>query len=126
MEAWKRDFLDSKIQSGEIPGGLVVMIWCFHHCGPDSIPGLGTQISHQAAAKVRKKREKKKKPNQLSDPSLTQLVTDMVWGDNDSPTPLLYSLLSPGMCPGLWQTMISEHAHQTHRVKLVLSKASTS
>ena len=25
-------------------------IWCFHCCGPGSIPGLGTEILHQVAA----------------------------------------------------------------------------
>lgn len=31
-------------------GGLVIGIWCFNHCGLDSISGLGTEISHQASA----------------------------------------------------------------------------
>ena len=35
--------------SGELPGGLVVRIWHFHHYGLGSIPGLGTEITHQAA-----------------------------------------------------------------------------
>ena len=34
----------------EFPAGLVVRIWCFHHCGPGSIPGLGTEIPDQATA----------------------------------------------------------------------------
>ena len=28
----------------EFPGGLVVKTQCFHCCGPDSIPGLETEI----------------------------------------------------------------------------------
>ena len=45
---------------GRFPGGLEVRIWCFHHCGLGSIPGLGTEIPHQAAC-CGKKKEKKKK-----------------------------------------------------------------
>ena len=33
----------------EFPGGLVVWIWCFHHCSPGSIPGLRTKLPQQAA-----------------------------------------------------------------------------
>ena len=31
---------------GEFPGGVVVETWDFHHCGPHSVPGLGTDILH--------------------------------------------------------------------------------
>ena len=48
----------------EFPGGIVVRIQCFHHCGPGSIPGLGTLIPHQAATRCKKKK-KKKFPNML-------------------------------------------------------------
>ena len=41
---------------GEFPVGLVVRTWCFHCCGPDSIPGLGTKIPYQAAALRPKKK----------------------------------------------------------------------
>ena len=34
----------------EFPGGRVVRIWGFHCCGPGSVPGLGTEIPHQATA----------------------------------------------------------------------------
>lgn len=34
----------------EFPSGLVVRTWHFHHQGPGSIPGLGTEILHQATA----------------------------------------------------------------------------
>ena len=36
------------VKSKESPGGLVVMTWCFHHCGLGSIPGLGKEIPNQA------------------------------------------------------------------------------
>ena len=34
----------------EFPGGLVARTWCFHCRGPGSIPGLGTEIPHEAVA----------------------------------------------------------------------------
>ena len=35
----------------EFPGGLLVRTQCFHHCGPGpGAWGLGTEISHGAAA----------------------------------------------------------------------------
>ena len=37
------------------PGGSVVMDLHSHHCGPGSIPGLGTEIPHQAAAHLAQK-----------------------------------------------------------------------
>ena len=37
----------------------MVKMWCFHCCSPGLIPGLGTEILHQAAA-CRGKRKKKK------------------------------------------------------------------
>ena len=40
------------------PGGLVVRIWHFHHYGLDSIPGLGTEFPHQAAACYSQKQNK--------------------------------------------------------------------
>ena len=39
-------------QIWEFPGGLMVRIQHFHCCGPGSIPGLGTEIPHQAAVGV--------------------------------------------------------------------------
>ena len=33
----------------KFPGGLVVRIWHFHGCDVGSVPGLGTEILHQAA-----------------------------------------------------------------------------
>ena len=42
----------------EFPGGLVVRIWW---CGPGSIPALGTEIPHQAAACCGQRKEKKRK-----------------------------------------------------------------
>ena len=44
----------------EFPGGLVVRTQHFHHWGPSSIPGLGTEIPHWAAACCRPKRKMKK------------------------------------------------------------------
>ena len=32
----------------------MVRTWRFHGCGPGSIPGLGTEIPHQAPAKKQK------------------------------------------------------------------------
>ena len=42
----------------EFPGGLVVRIQCFHHSGPGSIPGLGTEIPHQDATHCRQTNKK--------------------------------------------------------------------
>ena len=36
-------------QFREFPGGLVVRTSCFQGCGVALMPGLGTEISHQAA-----------------------------------------------------------------------------
>ena len=43
-------------ETGELPGGLLVL--GFHGCGPDSIPGPGTEMPQ--AAKWTKKKKKKK------------------------------------------------------------------
>ena len=39
----------------EFPGGLVVRTQHCHHCSLDSIPGLGTEIPHQATAHLGQK-----------------------------------------------------------------------
>lgn len=39
----------------EFPGDRMVRTWCFHYCGLSSIPGLGTEIPHQAIADNKKK-----------------------------------------------------------------------
>ena len=41
--------INKRVITWEFPGGLVVRTWCFYHCGLGSIPGLGTEIPHQAA-----------------------------------------------------------------------------
>ena len=46
--------------AGEFPGGLGVSTGCFHCYGLGSIPGLGTEILHQADACLRQKKKKKK------------------------------------------------------------------
>ena len=54
---------------GEFPGGLVVRTWHFQGCGQGSIPGVGTELQHQAATscgktkqnKTKQKTERKKK-----------------------------------------------------------------
>ena len=40
---------------GEFPGGVVVRIWCFHHCSLGSIPGLGSEIPYQVLHSAAKK-----------------------------------------------------------------------
>lgn len=35
----------------------MVRTWRFHHCGPGSVPGLGTGIPHQADAHCSQKEE---------------------------------------------------------------------
>lgn len=45
----------------EFPGDRMVRTWCFHYCGLSSIPGLGTEIPHQAIADNKKKKEEEKK-----------------------------------------------------------------
>ena len=42
---------------GELPGSLVVKIWCFHLCAL----GLETEIPHQAAVHHSQKKRKEKK-----------------------------------------------------------------
>ena len=44
----------------EFPGGLEVRIRRFDHCGPGSVPSLGTEIPHEVAA-CHGQGEKKKK-----------------------------------------------------------------
>ena len=44
--------------------GLVVRTGCFHHCSPGSIPGLGTELPHQAAVCSGKKGRKEERKNQ--------------------------------------------------------------
>ena len=58
--------------SWKFSGGLVVRTQCFHCCGPSSIPGLGTEIPHQAAEcpGQRKKKKRKEKVPILKDPPL--------------------------------------------------------
>ena len=46
---------------GEFPGGLVVRTCHFHHSGPGAIPGLGTEIPHQASASCSQKKERERK-----------------------------------------------------------------
>ena len=55
-----------KKKKGEFPSGLVVMTWCFHCCGPGSIPGLGTKISHRAAILCGRGKERKKEKEESS------------------------------------------------------------
>ena len=43
----------------EFPGGLVVRIWHFHHYSLGSIPGMRTEIPHQAPAAWGNKRKEK-------------------------------------------------------------------
>ena len=50
----------SDIWVREFPGGLVVRIQSFHLCSPGSVPGLGTEILHKAAAKESKQKQKQK------------------------------------------------------------------
>ena len=45
----------------EFPGGIGVRTWHLHHCGLGSIPGLRTEIPHQAATCYCQKKKKKKK-----------------------------------------------------------------
>ena len=54
------DFLSPppKKNHKEFPGGIIVRNQCFHHHGPGSIPGLGTDIPHQATAHGDKKKKK--------------------------------------------------------------------
>ena len=40
----------AKTHHREFPDGLVIRIQLFHHCEPGSIPGLRTEIPHQADA----------------------------------------------------------------------------
>ena len=42
----------------EFPVGLMVRTWCFHYCVLGSIPGLGTEISHQAVACCSQKKKR--------------------------------------------------------------------
>ena len=46
------------IKYKESPGGLVVRAWSFHRYGPGSVTGLGSEISHQAAACCEKKKNR--------------------------------------------------------------------
>ena len=52
----------------EFPAGLVVGIQHFHHCGPGSALGLGTEIPYQELHTLVKKAKKKKKKNQKKPP----------------------------------------------------------
>ena len=49
----------SKRRTREFPGGLIVRAWYFDNCGPGSIPGLGANIPHQAAAHYSNKTKQK-------------------------------------------------------------------
>ena len=44
----------------EFPGGLVVKMWHFHHCGLSSIPGLGTELSSSHCMLWQKKKKNKR------------------------------------------------------------------
>ena len=46
------------INEREFPGGLVVRILGFHYCGPDSIPGQGTEILQAVWHGQTKKKQK--------------------------------------------------------------------
>ena len=61
----------------ELPGGLGIRIWCFHHCSPGSIPGLGTELPHQAMALQPERNNKKipQNPNKIMAMTTTQEVT---------------------------------------------------
>ena len=54
----------------EFPADLVVSIQHFHHCGPGSALGLGTEIPYQVlhtlVKKAKKKKKKKKNPYLLN------------------------------------------------------------
>ena len=41
------------------PGGQVVKIWCFHHYGLGSVPGLGTEITTSSCCTWQPKKKKK-------------------------------------------------------------------
>ena len=41
-------------------GSLVVRTWCFRHCSLGSIPGLGTEVPHQALHTVAKNKQTNK------------------------------------------------------------------
>ena len=48
----------------QFPGGLLVRIWHFNNDGPGLVPGLGTEIPHQATACCSQKgKEKENKRN---------------------------------------------------------------
>ena len=48
-----------KRTSPEFPGGLVVRTWCFYCCRLASIPGLQTEMPHQATGMPRPKEKNK-------------------------------------------------------------------
>ena len=54
--------MDLEVKQREFPGGRVVRNWHFHCCSLDSIPGLETEIPHQAAG-GRENRRKRKAEN---------------------------------------------------------------
>ena len=47
---------DKKKPTRELPGSLLVRFWCFHYCGPGSIPDLGPEIPLQATGYSGKKK----------------------------------------------------------------------
>ena len=47
----------ARITSGALPGGVMVRTRCFHTLPGDSVPGLETEIPHQAAAWPGQKKE---------------------------------------------------------------------
>ena len=61
------------------PGGLGVRIWHVHCCRPGSVPGLGTEIPHQAAAchSWREKKEKKRRKETMAKPRSWQFTPIM-------------------------------------------------
>ena len=87
-----------------IPGDLVVGIWCFHHCGPGSVPGLGAELLHEAAACLGQDNNNNNNNNSAE---LRRLV-------------MVELPLRTTPCPSL------PHDHRHHRHKPTLTSASLS
>ena len=60
------EFYKQEDTSGEFPGDLVVRTWCIYHGDPNSIPGLRTEIPHQAPACSSQKQNKTNYGNYVS------------------------------------------------------------
>ena len=57
--------IKKKKNCGKFPGGPMIRTWCFHCCGPGSIPGQGTKILQAAQSGQNKQKTKQKqKPQQ--------------------------------------------------------------